>query len=95
MSLQFTRDNTTPVTTVKLLYQHCFVCWHRKAGLLPQSVVGETITAMQGKCYRALIGVEKGGLVWAKRKGFLSALPVCGELSWRHSFLPAGNYCDP
>ncbi len=43
-----------------------YLIWRKlEDGLIPSSVLKETIRLMDGKQYKALIGIEKRGLVWA------------------------------
>jgi glycosyltransferase involved in cell wall biosynthesis len=45
-------------------------CWHltgSEKGLLEAPLVTQTLSLMEGKSYRCLIGIEKNGLFWAGR----------------------------
>ncbi|HTW93008.1 MAG TPA: hypothetical protein VMH22_15060 [bacterium] len=50
---------------VNTYVKHYPVWLDRQRGLMPVPVIRDTLRAMNGNRYRALIGMEKAGLVWA------------------------------
>ena len=47
------------------LWSYVLLLLKSDKGLIPKDVLDQTIRAMDGQRYRAYIGIEKGGLIWA------------------------------
>lgn len=55
--------------------EHYLVWKKREDDLMPSSILRETLRIMEGKEYKALIGIEKRGLVWAGQISQLLKIP--------------------
>lgn len=63
-------------------FRSLFRLWVRsEKGLLPKEVLQRTSTIMNGGRYKALIGIDKGGLLWAGTMARLHQSPTVASMN--------------
>ena len=62
-------------STLMNLFELALIYSGSEKGLLPATLIEDTVKAMEGKNYIALIGIEKRGLVWAGKVSTILPIP--------------------